>query len=157
MPSPEDGGLEIRPMRPGDLADVMRIERTSFTMPWRESTFRALMRRPTASLSVAERGGAVVGFSVVWFAADEAELGDLAVDPDWRRRGVAAALLARVVQECSARRTRALYLEVRESNAAARALYERAGFELVGRRRAYYTAPREDACVMRLLLQDSSR
>jgi len=144
-------------MRPADLAEVMRIERTSFTMPWRESTFRALMRRPSASLSVAEREGAVVGFSVVWFAADEAELGDLAVDPSSRRRGIASALLDRVYLECAARRTRALYLEVRESNAAARTLYEKAGFELVGRRRAYYTAPREDACVMRLLLQDSSR
>jgi [ribosomal protein S18]-alanine N-acetyltransferase len=144
-------------MRPGDLADVMRIERTSFTMPWRESTFRGLMRRPSAALSVAEVEEVLAGFSVVWFAADEAELGDLAVEPAFRRRGVARALLARVLAECAARGARTLYLEVRESNAAARALYERAGFEMVGRRREYYTAPREDACVMRLLLQDSAR
>lgn len=144
-------------MRPADLDEVMRIERTSFTMPWRESTFRGLMRRPSASLAVAEVAGSLAGFSVTWFAADEAELGDLAVAPAFRRRGVGGVLLDRVLAECVARGTRALYLEVRESNAAARVLYERAGFETVGRRRGYYTTPREDACVMRLLLQDSSR
>ncbi|MCL7969745.1 MAG: hypothetical protein M8867_09005 [marine benthic group bacterium] len=69
-------------MRPADLADVMRIERQSFTMPWQETTFRALMRRPSAALLTAVSsvrdpggeydGGEVVGFAVLWFAADEA-------------------------------------------------------------------------------------
>jgi GNAT superfamily N-acetyltransferase len=73
-------------MWPADIPDVMRIERQSFGMPWQESTFRALMRRPSASLLTAEVDGTVVGFSVLWFAADEGELGDIAVDPEYRGR-----------------------------------------------------------------------
>ena len=69
--------LTVRSMRPADLTEVMLIERRSFSAPWEESTFRGLMRRPSASLIVAENGGEVAGFSVMWFAADEGELGDI--------------------------------------------------------------------------------
>ncbi len=159
MRTAKTGGdpVSIRVMRPADLPDVMRIERQSFGMPWQESTFRALMRRPSASLITAELDGAPVGFAVTWFAADEAELGDLAVDPDRRGEGIGRALLTRSIEEAKSRGSRALYLEVRESNRIARALYESAGFEVVGRRPAYYSEPREDACVMRLDLQGETR
>lgn len=149
--------VTIRAMWPADIPDVMRIERQSFGMPWEESTFRALMRRPSASLLTAESDGTVVGFSVLWFAADEGELGDLAVDPEYRGRGIGGTLLARSIDEARLRGSRSLYLEVRESNDGARALYEKVGFEVVGRRPDYYSGPREDACVMRLDLQNSAR
>lgn len=144
-------------MRPADLDAVIIIERRSFTAPWEEQTFRGLMRRPSAALFVAEVDADVVGYSVSWFAADEAELGDLAVHPDWRGMGVGQALLQHSVTEAIRRQTQFLYLEVREGNAAARRLYERAGFEVVGLRRKYYAEPPEDAVVMRLTLQDSAR
>ena len=168
-PHPPDGGrtkaeagaVSVRTMRPADLPAVMRIERRSFTMPWQETTFRALMRRPSAALLTAElsepAATTVVGFSVLWFAADEAELGDLAVDPDYRGRGIGHLLLEASVDTACRRGASALYLEVRESNAAARALYDGRGFETVGRRPGYYSEPREDACVMRLELQDEMR
>ncbi len=159
--------IAIRTMRPADLSDVMRIERQSFTMPWQETTFRALMRRPSAALLTAvspgrESGGEVardevVGFAVLWFAADEAELGDLAVDPRIRGHGVGTQLLESSIETARKRGARTLYLEVRESNDAARALYSKRGFRVVGRRPGYYEEPREDACVMRLDLQDSTR
>jgi len=126
--------ITIRAMWPDDIPDVMRIERRSFTMPWLESTFHALLRRPSASLITAEMGGTVVGFAVLWFAADEGELGDLAVDPERRSRGIGRALVDRSIEEATLRGARTLYLEVRESNEAARALYTSTGFELVGRR-----------------------
>jgi ribosomal-protein-alanine N-acetyltransferase len=149
--------VAVRAMWPDDIPDVMRIERQSFGMPWQESTFRALMRRPSASLLTAESNRTVVGFSVLWFAADEGELGDLAVDPEHRGRGIGRTLLNRSIEEARLRGARSLYLEVRESNEAARALYQTAGFETVGRRADYYSGPREDACVMRLDLQNSAR
>jgi len=149
--------VAVRAMWPADIPDVMRIERQSFGMPWQESTFRALMRRPSASLLTAEAGNRVVGFSVLWFAADEGELGDLAVDPEHRGRGIGRTLLDRSIEQARVRGARSLYLEVRESNEAARVLYETAGFETVGRRTDYYSGPREDACVMRLDLQNSAR
>ena len=139
----------------------MRIERRSFTMPWQEATFRALMRRPSAALltaELAERAATtVVGFSVLWFAADEAELGDLAVDPEFRGRGIGRLLLEASIATARQRAAGVLYLEVRESNLAARALYDGHGFETVGRRPGYYSEPREDACVMRLDLQNEAR
>jgi ribosomal-protein-alanine N-acetyltransferase len=144
-------------MRPSDVQDVMLIERRSFTAPWEESTFRGLMRRPSAALLVAESEERVVGFSVLWFIADEGELGDLAVLPELRGRGVGHLLLERSVREAAERKIRVLYLEVREGNADARRLYERAGFEVVGVREDYYVSPVEDAVVMRLNVQDSPR
>lgn len=149
--------VTIRAMWPADIPDVMRIERQSFGMPWQESTFRALMRRPSASLLTAEADGAVVGFAVLWFVEDGGELGDLAVDPGHRGRGIGRTLLDRSIEEARLRGARTLYLEVRESNEAARALYETAGFDPVGRRTGYYSGPREDACVMMLDLQNSVR
>jgi ribosomal-protein-alanine N-acetyltransferase len=144
-------------MRPADLEAVLAIERRSFAMPWSESTFRALMRRPSALLVVAEQDGVVAGFAVTWYAADEAELGDIAVLPELRGRGFGRALLEGVSAESKRRGARFLFLEVRESNERARSVYERAGFVLVGRRPGYYVSPREDAIVMRLDLYHSAR
>ncbi len=144
-------------MRPADLDAVMLIERRSFGAPWEESTFRGLMRRPSATLMVAELDERIVGFAVLWFAADEGELGDLAVHPDLRELGIGAELVRWCVQEARDRGTRHLFLEVREGNPSARRLYERAGFETVGVRERYYSTPTEDAIVMRLDLHDLSR
>ncbi len=69
--TPGRAAPKIRVMRPADIPEVMRIERQSFGMPWQESTFHALMRRPSASLITAELEDEVVGFAVTWFVADE--------------------------------------------------------------------------------------
>ncbi len=148
---------DVRPMRPADLADVMPIERRSFTAPWEESTFRGLMRRPSAALLVAEVEGEVAGYSVMWFAADEGELGNLAVVPELRSQGLGLRLLRESISIASGRGIRSLYLEVRGTNAGARALYESVGFSVVGVRKDYYTEPVEDAIVMRLILHDAVR
>lgn len=140
--------MEIRRAEFSDLRDVLRIERTSFALPWSESAFRALMGRPEAVVLVAEGEAGVVGYAAVWLAADEAELGDLAVDPAVRRRGVGRALLDAALREARGRGARTLYLQVRESNDAARRLYEGAGFRRVGRRARYYRSPVEDGLIL---------
>jgi ribosomal-protein-alanine N-acetyltransferase len=131
-----------------DLADVLAIERVSFPTPWSERTFRNLMRRANARLWVAESGAGVLGYAVAWFAGPEAELGGLAVTPEARRRGIGRTLVKAVLEDARSCGIRLVFLEVRESNAAARRLYERAGFETVGRRPGYYVSPVEDALVM---------
>ncbi|MCL7970650.1 MAG: ribosomal protein S18-alanine N-acetyltransferase [marine benthic group bacterium] len=149
--------VTVRSMRPADLRSVMVIERRSFTAPWEEATFRGLMRRPSAALLVAERESEVVGYSVTWFAADEAELGDIAVLPELRGLGLGRLLLDESIALARERGTRSLYLEVREANRVARELYRSAGFEVAGVRKQYYKEPVEDAIVMRLDLDRKVR
>lgn len=143
-----EGPLELRTARPADLPRMVRIERASFPIPWSEAAFRAVMRREDARLIVAARRREVAGYAAVWFAADEAELGDIAVDPDRRRRGIGSRLVEAVVAEARRRDARQLFLQVRESNRGALGLYETAGFRKVGRRRGYYRSPAEDALVL---------
>ena len=149
--------LELRPLRESDLPRVVQIEGRSFAAPWSESTFRGLMRRPTACLMAAELSGRVVGFFAMWFAADEVELGDLVVHPAHRRKGIGGKLLAYALEESRRRAAKTVLLEVRESNRAAKALYEAAGFSVLAVRKGYYAMPKEDAIVMRLELVEEAR
>ncbi len=144
-------------MRPADLPEVMLIERRSFSAPWEESTFRGLMRRVSTALLVAELADRVAGYSVTWFTSDGAELGNMAVLPELRGRGIGALLLRESVTLTAGRGARSLYLEVRRGNEEARRLYEKAGFHVAGVRKEYYTQPVEDAIVMRLDLHDTVR
>ena len=141
-----------------DLEEVLEIERGAFPVPWSERTFRGLLRGRDAVLLVAERETpasrrdprrGVLGYAVLWRAGDEAELGNIAVREDARRRGVGVELLRAIVAEAAEMGAEAVYLEVRTSNDGARRLYEREGFREAGRRPGYYTRPREDALVMR--------
>lgn len=146
---PQPDGVRLRSMREADLPSVLPIETESFATPWSERTFRSLLRRRNTWLSVADKGGQVVGYAVLWFAGPEAELGNLAVRSDRRREGIAGVLLDAVLAEVESRGTEALFLEVRIGNTAARSLYENADFTAVGLRPGYYASPKEDALVMR--------
>ena len=144
-----DSLVTVRRMVPADLDAVLAIERASFAVPWTASTFRGLIRRQGAGGWVAEVGDEVVGYAVVWSVADQAELGNVAVAEPFRRRGVASRLVDAVVAWLRGRGVRELFLEVRESNEGARRLYAAHGFAELGRRKGYYTRPREDALVLR--------
>jgi len=156
-PHPPEALLTVRSMRPADLSEVMLIERRSFSAPWEESTFRGLMRRPSTALLVAEFDDRVAGYSVTWFTSDGAELGNMAVLPELRGRGIGALLLRESVTLTAGRGARSIHLEVRRSNEEARRLYEKAGFHVAGVRKEYYAQPVEDAIVMRLDLHDTVR
>ena len=137
-------------MRSSDLTQVLEIENASFATPWSSKTFLNLLRRPNAALLIAEDvPGSVIGYAVIWFAGPEGELGDLAVRPGLRRNGVGSALVEAALGEAQLRGSREVYLEVRESNEAARRLYEKHRFDVVNRRPSYYADPVEDALVMR--------
>ncbi len=142
----------VRRMTESDLTAVMAIEKAAFSSPWTLATFAGLLHRDSTRLWVAETGGRVVGYAAVWMVADQAELGDLAVEESARGLGIGRLLLRTVLREMPALGVRDLFLEVRVSNTVARRLYERHGFEEVGRRPGYYTRPREDALVLRARL-----
>lgn len=137
-------------MQEADVPAVAAIEAASFADAWPASAFRDLLRQDFARLRVAVApGGAVVGYCILTRAADEGEIANICAAPAVRGTGVGGRLLDDALGAADAEGTEALYLEVRISNAAARALYESRGFALVGRRRGYYQHPTEDALVLR--------
>lgn len=140
----------LRAAREADLESVLAIEQASFADPWSLSAFMELLNDPRVAFLIADAGGVVLGYVVAWFVLDEGEIGNLAVHADARRQGVGARLLDGAIAAVRKARVDALYLEVRDSNAAARALYASRGFAEVGRRREYYRKPKEDALVLRL-------
>lgn len=147
----------IRPLREGDLARVMEIEAECFSTPWKEATFRGLMKRSDTDLLVAEGpDGWLAGYAACWTVIDQSELGNVAVSASARGEGIGGALVDAVVERIQERGAHECYLEVRESNHAAQSLYRQRGFVTVGRRPRYYSLPTEDALVMRLRVGDFS-
>lgn len=144
--------LALRDAGDEDLSDIELIELACFSSdPWPRQSFESFIGRPGVTFLVAEdlRGaGKVAGYGVLIQAVDEAELLNLAVSSEARRRGVGSALLRQLLHSAARQGVRTVYLEVRESNAAARALYASHGFLEVGRRRRYYQRPVEDALIL---------
>ena len=132
-----------------DLRRVADIEQVSFSDPWSARTFGTLIEEPRVYFAVAREADRVIGYIVAWMVADEAEIANLAVAPEARRGGVGRGLLDAALDTARGHGVRTVYLEVRESNAAARALYARRGFVEIGRRRGYYRRPLEDAILLR--------
>jgi [ribosomal protein S18]-alanine N-acetyltransferase len=143
---------QIRRLSLADLPAIMAIERDSFATPWRDATFQGLLLRQDSDLIGAFRTGRLVGYAVCWTVGDQAELGNVAVTPEERRKGTGRRLVEAALDRVRLRGARECFLEVRESNANAQALYQRCGFTEIGRRRNYYTKPVEDALVMRATL-----
>ena len=149
--------VHIRRAVRNDLSAMLRIERASFSDPWTEDTLATALTLERMLVLVADESGEapgdgaprLVGYVVALVVTPDAEIADLAVAPGARRRGVGRALLARVLDELTGVGVRAVHLEVRESNLAARTLYEASGFRAVGRRRGYYRQPTEDALLLR--------
>jgi len=135
---------------PSDLAAVDRLQRHTFTNPWGVDALRwELEHTDVARLYVAETPeGEVVAYCACWMIFDELHINSLAVDERWRQQGIARRLLVGLLAEAVRAGARTATLEVRESNAAARALYEGLGFHVEGVRRDYYQHPREDALVL---------
>lgn len=141
----------IGPVQNGDLTAIAELERAAFADPWSRGSFEALLTEPAVYFAAArdsERND-VLGYVVAWFAADEGEVANLAVREPTRRRGIGAALLDATLIEARRRGALMLFLEVRQSNEAARGLYASRGFAEVGRRSKYYRHPVEDAIILR--------
>lgn len=141
--------MVVRRAGPNDCEAVAAAEKVLFADPWSRRSFAELVDRPGVQFLVATLDDAVAGYAIAYAAADEAELANLAVVPARQRHGVGRRLLDAVLAAVQREGAVEIWLEVRPSNAAARALYERAGFTEVGLRRRYYDRPVEDAIVMR--------
>lgn len=147
--------IAIEPMRRGHVADVVAIERRTFDSPWTEGMFRQEVSDGYLSRSwVAVRDGTVVGYLISWFLREEVHLLNVAVDAGCRGRGYGRRLVKYLLDQAVQGGRDVITLEVRESNAVARRLYESFGFATIGRRKGYYQDNHEDAIVMILDVRD---
>jgi [ribosomal protein S18]-alanine N-acetyltransferase len=148
-----DVPYRIRPAAPADAASLVAIERRCFSDPWNETSFREALDSPWSFGLVAHSAQAIAGYLIGREVAGTGEVLNLAVSPDFRRRGVARALLRTGLALLRKRHVDEVFLEVRESNRSALALYLSSGFRPVGQRSAYYRNPKEDALVLWLALE----
>ena len=145
-----------RPMATSDLGDVLALELAAYRFPWSQGNFVDSLAAGYLAWVRHDDRQQLLAYCVAQPGFEETHLLNLTVAPEQQRRGHGRALLLALADWARARGDAALWLEVRQSNAAGRALYAAAGFSEVGRRRAYYPAAnqqREDAVVMRLALQ----
>ena len=133
-----------------DIDAIATLEAESFTNPWpREQLVWELTNSDVTRIFVVrDESGVIVAFCLCWVIFDELHINTLAVSPDRRRRGVATLLMQHVLGEAAQEGARKATLEVRASNQAALALYERLGFRVTARRPGYYTNPQEDALIL---------
>jgi [ribosomal protein S18]-alanine N-acetyltransferase len=144
----------IRRASTTDLHEVVALEQRCYGDPWPASAFTSLPRDDRVFFAVARQGTppTLAGYVIAWYVLDEGELANLAVAAELRRAGVAQALLDAMLADALSRRVSQIFLEVRESNAAARQLYAANSFLEIGRRKLYYRKPREDALILRRTL-----
>ena len=141
--------LVVGPMRIADVAAVLEIERLSFSSPWPAFAFeQELTANRLAHYRVARLGDRVVAFGGIWLMVDEAHITTFGVHPDHRRRGIGRRLLLQLAEVALELGSARMTLEVRVSNEPAQRLYRSFGFEVAGRRVAYYSDDGEDALVM---------
>ena len=148
-----DAPYRIRSAVPADAAGLVAIERRAFSDPWSEASFRDALTSPWSFGLVAETKRGAAGYLIGREVAATGEVLNLAVAPEFRRRGIGGALLEAGLAALRRRKVEEVFLEVRESNISAQALYVGHGFRPVGQRAAYYRNPREDALVLKLELE----
>jgi ribosomal-protein-alanine N-acetyltransferase len=141
--------MEIALMKPEHVAPIAEIEKLCFHDPWSEKSIASELDNRLSLWLVAMDGDRVAGYVGSQSVLGETDMMNIAVHPDFRRRGIAEELVVKLVEELKVRGNHSLMLEVRVSNDPARNLYEKLGFQQVGLRKNYYRNPREDACILR--------
>jgi ribosomal-protein-alanine N-acetyltransferase len=136
-------------MKAEHVPQVAALEKLCFADPWSEMSIASELRSIWSYWVVAVADDQVVGYIGSQSSCDETDVMNVAVHPDWRRRGIAESLIVNLIAELKNRGSHALMLEVRVSNDGAIALYEKLGFHQVGCRKNYYRNPKEDALILR--------
>ncbi len=142
--------VTISKMTADQIPDLVAIENACFSRPWTYDGFAAELDKPSANFFTAAVDGRVCGYVGFQAVLDEGYVDNIAVLPEFRRRGVARALMDTAVSRCRELSLSFLSLEVRRSNSGAIALYEQLGFVVAGERKGFYSAPKEDALIMTL-------
>lgn len=156
MTFPRSGPTNVRAATSADIPRIIELERACATAAhWSETQYQAIFdenNRPRRFALVIEEGSFFQGFLIARQLHDECEIENVVISASARRRGLATILLQELTNKLRQENGRTVFLEVRESNHAARRFYEKVGFREIGCRRAYYSSPEEDAIQYRLSL-----
>ena len=152
-------GWHLEHINHADLEPILVIEQNSFQRPWGRLSFEGELRNRSAcncavKSTEVKSSGQVIGYAFWHLVADEVHVLKVAVTPAWRGQGIAARLLERCFTSSAEQGAKSAHLEVRPSNIPAIELYQKLGFELVGRRPKYYTDSKEDALLMMKILKE---
>jgi ribosomal-protein-alanine N-acetyltransferase len=147
-----DDGLSARDATAEDLDALLAIEQKAHLTPWPRDVFERELGLDLSSTWTLSLGNKIVGFLVFWVVHDEVHILNVAVDPAFRRRGIATAVIEHLIEIARHHKASFVTLEVRETNQAALGLYESLRFEIIGQREAYYADTGEDAYIMSCLL-----
>ena len=138
---------EIVPMTKEHISGIKNVDDLCFESPWSLKSFESELDNPIAFYFVAISEGEVIGYCGYWWTFGEGQITNIAVHPSFRQKGIASALMDKMIEHCMDTDVYSLTLEVRVSNNAAISMYEKYGFERVGLRPKYYS-DKEDALLM---------
>lgn len=140
--------IEITPMVIANLDEVYEIEKISFSMPWTKQMWMdEMIKSQIANHLVAKLDGKILGYAGFWLIIDEAEIVNIAVHPEYRRKGIGNLLLKELLNLAKTKKAKLVTLEVRETNESAKNLYSKSGFQLIAIRKKFYKDTNEDALV----------
>lgn len=144
----KEAEIIVRELKVEDSAAVAEMEQQIFSNPWSEKSVMETVQQKQSVCFAAEKAGHILGYLLVYHAADEAEIARIAVQKEARRQGAAGKLMQALEHYCEEHKMEKLLLDVRESNEAARSFYTKNGFVEDGIRQGFYTNPSEDAVLM---------
>lgn len=142
----------IRQMCISDIDELMVLELACFTVPWSRGMLEDELYNSHAWYRVIEVESRIAGYAGMWKILDEGHITNIAIHPDFRKKGLATRLINDLIEHARSCAINALTLEVRESNTPALNLYKAMGFTVKGKRKRYYPDNREDALIMWLNL-----
>ena len=141
--------IKIIPMEASHASEIAGLEKLCFSSPWSEKSVREELSNPLSLWLTAVDGDKVAGYIGSQSVLGESDMMNVAVDPDYRRQGIARKLILELIRGLKEKGNHCLTLEVRSSNTPAIELYLQLGFSQIGKRPGYYRNPREDALIMR--------
>ena len=147
--------LKIEKMTSSHIGEIAKLEKECFSSPWSEDGLKSEINNKFARFFVAFSNGKIVGYVGSHNVLGEVYITNVAVLPEFRRKGIGKAIVEHLVSEMKAEGADFVTLEVRKSNSNAISLYEKCGFQKVGERKDFYEKPREDGILMTYFLGDN--
>ena len=142
----------IYPLKEEDIFAGYEIEKECFSSPWSQNGIKEELTNPLANFLVYKLDGRTVAYIGPHIVCDECSITNVAVLKDFRRKNIASTLIDALIEICKEKAVESIFLEVRKSNIAAQSLYLIKGFSPIGERKNFYTAPTEDALLMKFKL-----